>query len=42
MVDFKKKLKAVSAVKAERATDIYDQLDRKTSTGPLRDIQKIY
>ncbi|WP_293062052.1 DEAD/DEAH box helicase family protein [Okeania sp. SIO2B3] len=39
MVDFKKKLGVKSIQKKVNPIEIYDQLDRKSETGPLRPVQ---
>lgn len=41
MVDFKKKLGIEKVDKKINPVEIYDQLDRKSLAGPLRDVQKI-
>lgn len=39
MVDFKKKLGLKSIQKKINPIEIYDELDRKSETGPLRPVQ---
>lgn len=41
MVDFNKRLKKKRVVKKVNPEDIYDSLDRRSETGPLRPSQKI-
>ncbi|MCI5130595.1 MAG: DEAD/DEAH box helicase [Candidatus Electrothrix sp. EH2] len=41
MVDFKKRLKKKSLPKKVNPTEIYDSLDRRSETGPLRPSQKL-
>lgn len=41
MVDFKKKLGKISHVRKSDPIEIYDSLDRRTETGPLRPSQKL-
>lgn len=40
MVDFKKRLKKKEIVKKIDPVEIYDSLDRRSETGPLRGSQK--
>ncbi|MEB3216016.1 MAG: DEAD/DEAH box helicase family protein [Nostocales cyanobacterium 94392] len=40
MVDFKKRLGSKSIAKKVNPIEIYDELDRKSETGPLRPVQK--